>query len=70
METIGPLSECSLMLPIDKKSSEFKRRNTQWEAPSMPMAAYNPHLVPDQETPLVIGKDCFLDHEIPAVGFV
>ena len=40
-----------------------------WEAPSMPTAAYDPGLLREQETPLVIGK-WFLDQEIPAVGFV
>jgi len=45
-------------------------RNMQWEAPLMPTAAYDPRLVPEQETSLVIKKTWFLDQEIPASGFV
>jgi len=56
--------------PIDKKGSEFMRRSMQWEAPSMPRAAYDPGFLREQETPLVIGKNWFLDQEIPASGFV
>jgi len=36
----------------------------------MPTATYDPGLLREQETPLVIGKTWFLDQEIPAVGFV
>jgi len=36
----------------------------------MPMAAYDPRLLCEQETPLEIGKDWFLDQKIPAGGFV
>jgi len=36
----------------------------------MPIAAYDPGLLREQETPLVIGKNWFLDQEIPAGGFV
>jgi len=60
----------SVSNPIDKKSSEFMRRSMQWEAPSMPTAAYDPDLLREQETPLVIGKNWFLDQDIPAGGFV
>ena len=35
----------------------------------MPTAAYNPGLLREQETPLVIGKNWFLDQEISAGGF-
>jgi len=56
--------------PIDKKSSEFMRRSMRWEAPSMSTAAYDPGLLREQETPLVIGKNWFLYQEIPAGGFV
>jgi hypothetical protein len=56
--------------PIDKKGSEFMRRSMRWEAPSMPTAAYDPRLLREQETPLAIGKNWFLDQEIPAGGFV
>ena len=56
--------------PIDKKGSEFMRRNVRWEAPSMPTTAYDPRLLPVQETPLLMAKTCFLDQEIPAGGFV
>jgi len=56
--------------PIDKKGSEFMRKSMQWEAPSMPTAAYDPGLLREQETPLVIGKKWFLDQETPAGGFV
>jgi len=56
--------------PIDKKSSEFMRRSMRWEAPSMPTSAYDPGLLREQETPLMIGKNLFLDQEIPAGGFV
>ena len=42
----------------------------RWEAPSMPTFAYNPGLLREQETPLVIGKNWFLDQEIPVGGFV
>jgi len=41
-----------------------------WEAPSMPTSAYDPGPLREQETPLVIGQNCFLDQEIPAGGFV
>ena len=56
--------------PIDKKGPEFMRRNMQWEAPAKPMAAYDPGLLREQETPLVIGKNWYLDQEIPASDFV
>ena len=46
------------------------RRSMRWEAPSMPTSAYDPGLLREQETPLVIGKNWFLDQEIPAGGFV
>jgi len=36
----------------------------------MPTAAYDPGLLREQETPIVIGKNWFLDQEIPAGGFV
>jgi len=36
----------------------------------MPTAANDVHLLPEQETPLVIGKTLFLDHDISAGGFV
>ena len=36
----------------------------------MPTAAYDPGLLREQETSLVIGKNWFLDREIPAGGFV
>jgi hypothetical protein len=36
----------------------------------MPTAADDPSLLREQETPLVIGKNWFLDQEIPAGGFV
>jgi len=35
----------------------------------MPTAAYDPCLLREQETPLVIGKTWSLDQEIPAGGF-
>jgi len=47
--------------PINKKGSKFTRRNMQWEVPSIPTAAYDPHLLPAQETPPVIGKTWFLN---------
>jgi len=56
--------------PIDNKGSEFMHRSMRWEAPSMPTSAYDPSLLREQETPLVIGKNWFLDQEIPAGGFV
>jgi len=56
--------------PIDKKDSEFMRRSMRWEAPSMPTASYDPGLLREQKTPLVIGKNWFLDQEISAGGFV
>ena len=46
------------------------RRGMRWEAPSMPTAAYDPGLLREQETPLVIGKNWFLDQEISAGGYV
>jgi len=46
------------------------RRSMQQKAPSIPTAAYDPHLLCEQEMPLKIGKDCFLDSKIPAHGFV
>jgi len=52
--------------PIDKKDSKFMRRSMRWEAPSMPTAAYDPGLLREQEAPLVIGKNWYLDQEIPA----
>jgi len=36
----------------------------------MPTAAYDPGLLREQQTPLVIGKNWFLDQETPAGGFV
>ena len=56
--------------PIDKKGSEFMCRSMRWEAPSMPTSTYDPGLLREQETPLVIGKNWFLDQEISAGGFV
>jgi len=56
--------------PIDKTGSEFMHRSMRWEAPSMPTSAYDPGLLREQETPVVIGKNLFLDQEIPAGGFV
>ena len=56
--------------PIDKKGSDFMRRSMRWEAPSMPTSAYDPGLLREQETPLVMGKNWFLDSEIPSGGFV
>ena len=67
--------------PIDEKGSEFLRRSMWWEAPLIPTAAYVPRLLRDEETyvprllreeetPVEIGKEWFLDREIPAGGFV
>jgi len=56
--------------PIDKKGSEFMRRSMRWEALSMPMAAFDLRFLREQETPLVIGKNWFLDQETLAGGFV
>ena len=42
----------------------------RWEAPSMPTAAYDLGFLREQETPLGIGKNWFLDQEIPGGGFV
>ena len=42
----------------------------RWEVLPMPTAAHDPGLLREQETPLVIGKNWFLDQEIPARGFV
>jgi len=56
--------------PSDEKGPEFMRRSMQWEAPSMPTAAYDPRLLREQEMLLEIGKDWFLDQKIPAGGFV
>ena len=53
--------------PIDKKGSEFMRRSMRWEAPSMPTAAYDPGLLREKETPLVIGKNWFLDKRFQQV---
>jgi len=36
----------------------------------MPTSAYDPELLREQETPLVIGKNWLLDQDIPAGGFV
>jgi len=46
------------------------RRSMRWEAPSMPTSAHDPGLLREQETPIVIGKNWFLDQKIPAGGFV
>jgi len=55
-----------------KRIEKFMHRSMQWEAPSMPTSAYDPQagLLREQETPLVIGQNWFLDQEIPAGGFV
>ena len=45
--------------PIDTKESEFMRRSMRWEAPSMPTSTYDPGLLREQETLLVIGKNWF-----------
>jgi len=44
----------------------------RWGAPSIPTAAsaYNPDLLREQETPLEIEKNWFLDQKVPAGGFV
>jgi len=55
---------------IDKKGSEFMRRSMRWEAPSTPTDVYDPGVLREQETPLVIGKNWIVDQEIPAGGFV
>jgi len=60
----------SVSNPIDKKGSEFKRRSMQWEAPSIPTAAYDPRLLREQETQLEIRQDWCLDQYFPAGGFV
>ena len=60
IEPLGQSSTHHLLVvssTIDKKGSEFMRRSTQWEASSMPTAAYEPGLFREQETPLVIGKE-------------
>jgi len=74
---IEPLGQSSTHHPlvvsnpmIDKKGSEFMRRSMRLEAPSMPTSAYYPGLLCEQETPQVIGKNWFLDQEIPADGLV
>ena len=74
---IEPLGQSSTHHPlvvsnpmIDKKGSEFMRRSMRLEAPSMPTSAYYPGLLCEQETPQVIGKNWFLDQEMPAGGFV
>jgi len=46
------------------------RSNMQWEAPSTPTNTYDSGLLREQETPLVIKKNWYLDQEIPAGGFV
>ena len=46
------------------------RKSMRWEVPLMPTAAFDPGLLREQATPLVIGKNWFLDQEIPAGGFV
>ena len=56
--------------PMNKRGSEFMRRNMPWEVPSMPTVAYDPHLLPKQATPLGIRKAGFVDQAIPAGGFV
>jgi len=56
--------------PIDKKSLEFMSRSMQWEAPSIPTAVYDPGLLREQETPPEIGKNWFIDQEIPTGCFV
>jgi len=56
--------------PIDKKGSEFMRRRMRWEAPPMPTSAHDPGLLREQETPIVIGKNWFVDQEIPTGGFI
>jgi len=56
--------------PIDKKGSELKRRSMRSEVPSKSTAACDPRLLREQETPLEIGKDWFMDQNFPACGFV
>ena len=56
--------------PIQKKVSEFERRNVRFKAPSIPTAAYGPRLLSEQDSLLVIGKTWFLDKDFPASGFV
>jgi len=76
IKEIEPSGQCSthhllvVSNPIDKKGSEFMRRSMRWEAPAMPTSAYDPGLLREQETPPVIGKNWFLDQEIPAGEFV
>jgi len=45
-------------------------RSMRWKVPSIPMTAYDPRLPREQETPLEIGRDWWLDRGIPASGFV
>ena len=60
-------THCRASNPIDEKGSEFMRRSMRWEAPSMPTAAYDPGLLREKETPLVIGKNWFLDKRFQQV---
>jgi len=46
------------------------RRSMRWEWPAMPTAAYDPGLLREKETPLVIKKNWFLDQDIPPGSFV
>ena len=46
------------------------RRSMRWEAPSMLTTASDPGLLREQEAPLKIGKNWFLEQKIPAGGFV
>jgi len=50
--------------PIGMKDSKFMRRSMRWDAPLMPTAAYGPGLLREQEMPLEIGNNWFLDQKI------
>jgi len=55
---------------INGHEATFKRKSMRWEVPSKPTAACDPRLLCEQETPLKIDKDWFLDQNIPTGGFV
>jgi len=62
---VHSLSATHLMRKVQSSFTDMR-----WKAPSNPTAAYDPRLPREQETPLEIGKDWFLDQKIPAGGFV
>jgi len=45
-------------------------KDMRCEVSSIPTTAYDPQLLPEHKTPLVVGKSWFLDHKVPVGGLL